>query len=771
MKNTHIGSSPQRKDALAKVTGRAKYTADMDMRGMLHGKIFRSTIAHGRVTSLDCSRAEALEGVVAVVTYDDCRGIVFPTAGHPYAIPPARNDRADRNLLTDRIRLYGDEIAAVVAEDPVTAEKALELIEVEYEEYPFYLDPEDAVKEDAVHIHDGGNILGQNSLSLGEEDPEEVFKEAAHIIEDIYESPQVQHCHMENHICYAYKDDADRIVVVSSTQIPHIARRIMAHAFSMPFSKFRVIKPVIGGGFGNKQDVVLEPLTAFLTMKCSGRPVMIDLSREECMAWTRSRHGMRHYMKTGVDRSGRIIAKTLKSYGTNGAYASHCHSVVAKQGGDFLRHYPASRGSSFQGYTVYTNTATAGAMRGYGIPQINFAVESHMDDVARAIGMDPVEFRKINVIKEGQADPVGKLKLDSYGLSACFEKGLEYIGWEKKRELYKDQTGEFRRGIGFASFGYATGVWPISQEIAGARITMNQDGTVQLQVGATELGQGSTTVFCQMAAETLGISYEMVNLNSTTDTDMDPFDTGAYASRQTFVTGNAVHEAAVQLKAKVLARAAARLEREADSLDIRDARIVEAESGADLIGLDEIALDSYYHLPDSGVMTADVSTQTKTNPQSWGVTVAEVEVDMQTGKVKVLDICNIHDCGRVLNPLLAEGQVQGGMSMSLGFGLSEIMLYDPNTGRPLNNNLLDYKLPTSMDTPELGVKFTPVHENSAAYGSKSLGEPPAISPASAVRNAVLHASGVGINSLPINPQKLFEAFKKADVLNKETINV
>ncbi len=771
MKNTQTGTSPHRKDALAKVTGRARYTGDMDMRGMLHARIFRSTIAHGRVTRLDISRAAALEGVTAVFTPDDCRGIVFPTAGHPYAIPPARNDKADRNLLTDRIRLYGDEIAAVVAEDPVTAAKALELIEVEYEEYPFYLDPEEAIAEGAHPIHEGGNILGQNSISLGEEDPEEVFKEAEYIFEDVYESPQVQHCHMENHICYAYRDDSERIVVVSSTQIPHIARRIMAHAFSMPFNKFRVIKPVIGGGFGNKQDVVLEPLTAFLTMKCAGRPVMIDMSREECMAYTRSRHGMRHYIKTGVDKSGRIIAKTLRSYGTNGAYASHCHSVVAKQGGDFLRHYPASRASTYQGYTIYTNTATAGAMRGYGIPQINFAVESHMDDIARGIGMDPVEFRRINVIPEGMADPVGKLSLESYGLTRCIDKGLEYIGWEKKRELYNNQNGDYRRGVGFACFGYATGVWPISQEIAGARITMNQDGTVQLQVGATELGQGSTTVFCQMAAEVLGISYDSVSLSTATDTDVDPFDTGAYASRQSYVTGNAVHAAALELKGKVLARAAGRLERDAAELDIANARIVEAESGADLIGLNEVALESYYHLPDSGVMTADVSCQTKANPQSWGVTVAEVEVDMQTGKVKVLDICNIHDCGRVLNPLLAEGQVQGGMSMSMGFGLSEIMLYDPHTGRPLNNNLLDYKLPTAMDTPDLGVDFAPVHEPSAAFGNKSLGEPPAISPASALRNAVLHATGVGINSLPLSPQSLFEAFKKAGVQNKETINV
>lgn len=764
-----IGTSPLRKDALAKVTGRARYTADMDRRGMLHASIFRSTIAHGRVNSIDTSEALAVEGVVKVLTYKDCAGIIFPTAGHPYAMDPARQDKADRSLLTDRIRLYGDEIAVVIAEDALCAEKAAARIQVEYEEYPFYLDPEEAMADGARLIHDDApnNILGQNSFALGAEEPDEVFAEADYVFEKVYESPQVQHCHLENHISYAYRDDQERITVVSSTQIPHIARRIMAHAFGMPVNQFRVIKPHVGGGFGNKQDVVLEPLVAFLTMKCGGRPVMIDMSREECMAYTRSRHGMRHYMKTGVDKSGRILAKTLRSVGTNGAYASHCHAVVAKQGGDFMRNYPALRSSRFQGYTVYTNTATAGAMRAYGIPQINFAVEAHMDDIARALDMDPIAFRRINLLPQGSPDPMGTCSLDSYGLTECIQKGMDYIGWEKKRDVYRNQTGDFRRGVGFACFSYATGVWPIAQEIAGARIVMNQDGSVQLQVGATEIGQGSTTLFCQMAAEALGIPYEKVTLNLTTDTDTDPFDTGAYASRQSFVTGHAVKKAAEEVKAKVLERASRKLERPAEELDLVDEQIVEKQSGEPLAALEQIALESYYDKSDSAVISSDYSGQVKENPLSFGVTVTELEVDIQTGKINILDICNIHDCGRVLNPVLAEGQVQGGMSMSLGFGLSEILLYDPATGRPLNNNLLDYKLPTVMDTPELNVGFVECHEATGPFGNKSLGEPPAISPASAVRNAVLHATGVAVDALPMNPQNLFQSFEKAGLLDKE----
>ncbi len=761
-----VGKGEKRKDAVAKVTGKAKYTADLDMRGMLYAGIFRSTIAHGRVVSIDTSEAEAMDGVLKVVTPEDVRGYIFPTSGHPFSLDPAQRDIADRPLLTDRVRLCGDEIAAVIAEDEITAAKAVKKIKVGYEEYPFYLDPEDAMKEGAVEIHEGvkNNIVGHNRIALGYSDIDAAFGKSDHVFEDVFETPPVQHCQMENQVTYAYIDGNDKVVIVTSTQIPHIVRRIIANLYKLPYGKVRVIKPVIGGGFGNKQDLVLEPLAVFLTMQAGGRPVMLNLTREECIACTRTRHGMRHYIKTGVRKDGRIIARQLRSYGTSGAYASHGHAIVGKQGSNFTRTYSAELASSFEGFTVYTNMSTAGAMRAYGIPQVTFAVESHHDNIAEALSMDPAAFREMNLIKEGSPDPLGHVSLKSYGLKECIRKGKEYIGWDRKRQLYSMQSGYIRRGVGLACFSYATGVWPHLLEISGARIVVDQDGSVQLQVGAAEIGQGSDTILCQIAAETIGVPYEMVDIEPFTDTDSSPFDTGAYASRQSYVSGQAVKKAALEVREKILERGGKKLNMDSSELDIVDGNIVVKKDLSVLVPISDITLASYYEKETAAPIVSDVSNRINANPLSFGVTVAEVEVDLKTGKIKVIDICNIHDSGKILNRVTAEGQVHGGMSMSLGYALTEKMLYDPETGKHLNNNLLDYKIPTILDTPELKADFVETYEETAPYGNKALGEPPTVSPAPAVRNAVLHATGVAVSSLPMNPQNMFDAFKKAGLI-------
>ena len=381
------------------------------------------------------------------------------------------------------------------------------------------------------------------------------FDQCEHIIEGEYDVRPVQHVHLENQIAYGYIDAEERVTIVTSTQIPHIARRIVANAFELPYHKVRVIKPFIGGGFGNKQDICIEPLVAALTIAVGGRPVMLDLTREEVFTSTRTRHGIKFKIKTGLSKDGQILAKTMTSIGNNGAYASHGHSIVAKGGTNFSRTYPAKLATKWDGYTVYTNTATAGAMRAYGIPQVTFAVESHMDDIAAKIGMDPIAFKQKNLIWLGFVDPVSGIEIKSFGLNDCIAKAKVEIEWDKKRALYKNQTGDKRRGVGFALFSYATAVWPYSMELAGARVTLNQDGTVQLTVGATEIGQGSDTVFSQMTAEVLGIPYEMVHVIKGTDTDISPYDPGAYASRQTYVSGQAVKAAATRVKEQILVRA------------------------------------------------------------------------------------------------------------------------------------------------------------------------------------------------------------------------
>ncbi|MEL7565409.1 MAG: xanthine dehydrogenase subunit XdhA [Dehalobacterium sp.] len=757
-----IGKSVPRVDGLAKVKGSAKYVDDFFEREMLIAKIFRSTIANGWVKKINVEKAKALPGVEAVVTYADVPKHTFPTAGHPYHKDPEHQDVADRNILTQRIRLYGDEIAAVIARDELTAQKALKLIEVEYEEYPPILTAEDALKEGAVEIHQGTkNIVGRSGYEWG--NLEEAFAEADFIFEDEYKTSTVQHCAMENHIAYAYIDDTGRIVVVTSTQIPHICRRIVGQALGIPWGQVRIIKPYVGGGFGSKQDVVVEPLTAFLTTIVHGKPVKVELSREETFIGTRVRHAINFKFKTGVKKDGTIVARELRATSLNGGYASHGQAVADNCGYKF-RHLYMQKAIKYHSTTVYTNMPTAGAMRGYGIPQVKFALECHIEDIARKLNIDPIDFRIKNLNQKGYVDPLSGIKVGSNGLAQCIVKGKELIRWDEKKQARKVQSLTKLRGLGMACSSYASGTYPVGLEIAGARLILNQDGSLQLQVGAVEIGQGSDTVFCQMAAETLGISSEMVHIISEQDTDIAPFDTGAYASRQTYITGMAVRKAAEEIKAKVLDYTWGMTDIPAQALDILDAWIVYKHNGERIMPLSEVALDSFYHSVFAAPITADVTNNARVNALVYACTFAEVEVDIITGKVEVLEIYNVHDCGKVINPMLAEGQVHGGVSMAIGYALYEQMLFDPKTGKPLNNNLLDYKLMTAMDTPDIRVGFVETYEPTGPYGNKALGEPPAISPAPAIRNAILDATGVKINQLPLSPQYLFEKFKEAGLI-------
>ncbi len=758
-----VGKRTIRKDAFAKVTGRAKYADDFFERDMLVGKVLRSPYAHAIVKRINTSRAKASPGVEAVITYEDLPKLKYATAGHPWSLEPDHRDAADRLILTDKARYVGDGIAAVVASDALTAEKALKLIEVEYEVLPFVLDPEKAMLPGAPVIHEEkpDNILGDASEEIG--DIEEDFGKADHIFEGVYETSIVQHCHLEIQSAYAYVDADGRIVIVSSTQIPHIARRIVAQALGMPWGKVRIIKPYIGGGFGNKQDIIVEPIAAAMSLAVNGRPVRYALTREECFVDTRTRHAMKFYMKTAVTKEGKLLSLHMRPISNNGAYASHGHTIAMSAGGKSRLLYDFNS-MKYEPKTVYTNLPAAGAMRGYGCPQIFFALESHIEDIAREMKMDPIEFRKRNLISAGKTDPHSEIVVRTFGLPECIEKGKQLIKWDEKLEKYKEQKGTKRRGLGMACFSYASGTYPHGFEISGARIVMNQDGSVQLQVGATEIGQGSDTVLSQIAAEVLGLPYDMVHIVSQQDTDISPFDLGAYASRQTFVSGAAVKKAAEEVKSKVLEMASGKTGLSIDELDIKAARIVERKSGNEICTLEDIAMGSYYDRLNAEPICGNASVNVRTNAMAYGVTFAEVEADMETGRIEVIEIYNVHDSGVIVNPMLAEGQVHGGVSMSLGFALSEQLLFDPETGRPLNNNFLDYKLQTIMDTPDIGSAFVQLHEPEGSVGQKSLGENTTISPAPAVRNAVLNATGIAFNKLPMTPQKVFEKFKQSGLL-------
>lgn len=760
-----VGNNMVRVDAIEKVTGGAQYTADLEPKGLLVAKVVRSTIANGVVKSFDLEAALAVPGVVKIVTCFDVPDIQFPTPGHPWSVETAHQDIADRKLLNTRVRVYGDDIAAVIAEDEIAAKRAARLVKVEYEEYDPMLTVEAAMAEGATVLHEEkpGNVIAHSSFVVGEGTYQEAVEgEDVVEIDHVYATQSVQHCHIETPISFAYMEKG-RIVVTTSTQIPHIVRRVISQALGIPAGEIRVIKPYIGGGFGNKQDVLYEPLNAFLCTQVGGRGVRMEISREETLACTRVRHAIKCHVKAAVKKDGTLVARKFEAYSNQGGYASHAHAIVANTSNEFKQIYHDEKTLESDAYTVYTNIATGGAMRGYGIPQAAFAAECMADDLAVAVHMDPLEFRMKNCMPEGYVDPHTHVACNTYGLKECMEKGRNYIHWDEKRKEYENQTGPVRKGIGMAIFCYKTGVYPISLETASCRMVLNQDGSMQLQMGATEIGQGADTVFTQMAAETTGITEDKVHILSTQDTDITPFDTGAYASRQTYVSGMAVKKAGLIFKDRILDYAAYMLDKEKDTMDIQNNVVVDKESREKLLDMAELATTAFYSLDRSIHITAEATSHCKDNTFATGACFAEVEVDMPLGKVKVTNIVNVHDSGVLINPKLAEAQVHGGMSMGLGYALSEELLFD-KSGRPLNDNLLDYKLPTSMDTPDLHVQFVELDDPTGPFGNKALGEPPAIPVAPAIRNAVLNATGVAVDSLPLDPQKLVAHFKAAELI-------
>lgn len=758
-----LGASPKRVDAQAKVTGRARYTDDFSMPGMRYAKYVRSPIAHGLVTRIDMQKALQLPGVEAIFTYQDIPPAHFPTAGHAWSLDANKRDVADKQLLTNHVRHHGDAVAIVVACDLLTAEKAAMLVEVEYQELPVITTAEMALAADAPLLHGGeSNLLKQHALSAG--DPEAAFAAADLLVAGHYQTQVVQHCHLEGVLSYAYMDQMDRVVIVSSTQIPHIVRRVVAQALDMPWSAIRVIKPCVGGGFGNKQDVLEEPMCAFLTWKLGGVPVKVELSREECFLASRTRHSFAITGKMAVNREGFLQAFSLDVLSNTGAYASHGHSIAAAGGNKIAYLYPRCA-FGYQATTFYSNLPNAGAMRGYGAPQVTFALECMIDEAAARLGMDPLELRVKNVARQGDINALNNKEIKSAGIVECLLRGKELFGWDTRRAACLNQSGPIRRGVGVACLSYASNTYPVGVEIASARLMLNQDGAIHLQVGATEIGQGSDTVFAQMAAQTIGVPFSAIYVISTQDTDITAFDPGAFASRQSYVTAPAIRQAATELRAKILKHAAYMCNQPEWALDIIDGNVVFKQLPEKvLFSVKDVSMSAHYDQEVGGQIIAEVSCKTRSNPPAFGCTFVDLTVDIPLCKVTINKIINLHDSGQILNPLLAEGQVHGGMGMGIGWTLFEEMIIDEKTGIVRNNNLLDYKFPTILDLPELECAFIETYEPQSAYGHKALGEPPLISPAPAIRNAIWMATGVKIDELPLTPKALYRHFVQAGLI-------
>lgn len=742
-----IGKQVPRVDARAKVTGAATYVADIDRPDMLHAKLLHSPYAHANIKSINVEKALSLPGVATVLTYKDVPQIYYTSCGHPHP----SDTPEDTLILSQRLRYRGDVVAAVAAETKEIAAAALELIEVEYEVLPAYFTTEESLAEDAIEIHEGlKNICGQSDYEIGDVDA--AMAEADYIVEDEFRTPIIAHCQLEPHTSLTELDSNGRLIMYLPTQVSSIMRERTALALGKKIRDIRVIRTTVGGGFGGKQEPVFEILNAALTIATS-RPVRLELTREENISSTRTRHSSYIKLRTGIKKDGTMLAREMYAVNNTGAYASHGHNVLCNAASQFGLLYPTPN-LKFTGITAYTNITIAGAMRAYGIPQYCFAMESHIDHLAAKLGMDPLDYRRKVMFKKDSPINIQHFSINTFGLPEVVEKCEKEINYWDFRSQPKSE-GNIRRGLGMALSSYGQSCYPWSVEMSGARVMVNEDGSASLFIGSSEIGQGSDTTMQMIAAEALGVPVDWVQVISG-DTDICPFDVGAFASRQTYVSGHAVKKAALACKNQILDFVAEKYTINRSRLDIKEAAVIDVDRGEVVDELENVVMKMVYNIPEPTTICHDASYYPTDNVLTYGCTMAEVEVDMGTGQVEIKQLVASLDSGRLINPQAAMGQLIGGTIMSLGYGMSEQVIIDPETGAVLNDNLLDYKILSFADLPDIKAHFIETDEPSSAYGNKSMGEPPCIAPAVAIRNAIYDATGVAINDIPITPQRVYE---------------
>jgi putative selenate reductase molybdopterin-binding subunit len=788
-----VGKSEIKVDAVKLVQGKPAFTDDLEIRGMLYAKVLHSPVAHARIKHIDASKARALEGVHAVLTYKDIPRIVYSTAGQSDPIPGP----LDSFSLDNKVRFVGDRVAFVAAESVEIAERALELIEVEYETLPAVIDMREAMQPNAPRIHDepeyvnfaesdpAKNLAANIEIEIG--NVEAGFKQADQIFEEEYVVPKVQQASIEPHVVITYWDADDRLVIRTSTQVPFHARRILAPVLGLPPKRIRVIKPRIGGGFGGKQEVLIEDVAAHLTI-ATGRPVRCEYTREEEFTASRSRHPMRVRMKTGVKNDGTIVANEMYALSDTGAYGCHALTVTGNTGQKCMGLYNAPN-IKFHAHVVYTNTPPSGAYRGYGVPQGYFPLEVHMEKIARALNLDPLEFRLRNAVKAGDELPTSKAwsegrephpeVIETCGLPECVQQGAKAIGWKHdERRKTKDKSPSsvnrpsssvenwrvvpgkphLRRGQGVACVMQGTAIPYL--DMGGASIKINDDGSFNLLVGATDLGTGSDTVLAQLSAEILGCPIDDVIVYSS-DTDFTPFDKGAYASSTTYISGGAVVRAAEQVAEQIRTVAARMLSEgqgsaiNSQQLVLRDCKAIAPDGRA--VTLAQVALESLHHKDQFQIM-AVASYVSPKSPPPFAAQFAQVLVDTETGQITVEKLVMAVDSGVIVNPATASGQIEGGMTQALGYAVCEEMLYD-KSGRSIVTEFGNYRIFAADEMPELQTIFVETFEPSHPFGLKAVAEIPLDGVAPAVANAVHDAVGVWMNEIPMTPERVWKALR------------
>ncbi len=751
---TIVGARLPMLDAAQKVKGAALFTDDLVLPGMLYGKILRSPVPHARILNIDTSRAQKLPGVKGVVTGRDI-------PDRQYGIVPRAKD--EYALAKNKVRYIGDDVAAVCAIDPEIAEEAIELIEVDYEELPAVFDPLDSIKDGAPEIHSG--IKHNTSFGIKKEfgDVAAAFAECDFVFEDTFYSQPVNHAPLEPHAALAQFDPLNgELTIWSCTQIPFFLRRNLSNTLQIPESKVRVIKPKVGGGFGQKIDLFAKDFCAAWFAMHLNRPVKFLYEREEVFISTRQRHPMYITVKTGVKKDGTILAQKFKAYADGGAYNSTAPTMIALSCFFLMIPYRVPN-LIYEGYHVYTNKPVGGAMRGHGIPQARFAVERQLDMIANRIHVDPVEIRLKNSIQAGEPHAAGFV-INTCGFSDSVQKAADAIGWAEKRG--KLPLG---RGVGLAGASFPSGVSNMSHISSGAVVQLGRDGAVNVLSGAADIGQGAETVISQIVAEELGVRLEDIRITAA-DTGITPLDPGTFGSGVTVRAGNAARLAAISVKQKLFNLIADKLEADAADLDARDCKIIVKNSPDKSMTLVQ-ALKTYQYadlpMPIVGrgswmAPASEPTTLFKENGNfspnySFMTQAADVEVDLNTGKVKLLRMVTAHDCGRPINPMLVEGQLEGSVVGGMGQALYEHVIVEK--GQVMNPSFLDYGFPTFLEIPEIEAIEVETDDPIGPYGAKEAGEGTQLSPAPAIVNAIYDAIGVDFLELPITPEKILDALE------------
>jgi putative selenate reductase molybdopterin-binding subunit len=756
-----VGKPEPKVDAVKLALGKPVFTDDIEMRGMLYGALKTSPHAHARIVKIDASKARAIPGVHAVLTHEDIPRVMYASGGQSYPNPKPY----DQASLDYKVRYVGDRVAIVAAETPELAQQAIDVIEVEYEILPAVFDPEEAIsghapiihdEPDAIDIHDAQrNIVCEVHAMVG--DAEQAWADSDYIIEGEYRVHQVQQASIEPHIVITYWDEDERLVVRTSTQVPFHVRRMLAPLVGLPVARIRVIKPRIGGGFGGKQEMLIEDLAAHLTL-ATNRPVRFEYTREQEFTSARSRHPQILRYKTGVKKDGTLVGQELYILGNTGAYGTHGLTVQTVSGLRGLSTYNAPY-KKFDCEVCYTNIPTPGAYRGYGAPQALFALEVHMEQVAEQIGMEVLAFKAKNWVNVGDpltlAQALGEGRegfpqvVETSALPQCVDLGAQTVDWHRKREDHG--SGPIKRGVGMAVCMHGTAIAGL--DMGAASIKINDDGSFNVMVGATDLGTGSDTVLAQIAAETLGVPLDKIVLYSS-DTDFTPFDTGAYASSTTYISGGAVKKAAEGVRWQIQKVAGKILDVENfEGLRLAESQVFAPDGRS--VTLEKVALHSLHQEDQHQIMTT-ASHMSLVSPPPFAAQFAEVEVDTETGQVTVKKLVMAVDCGIAINPLTASGQVEGGMIQALGYAHCEEMVYDDN-GVPLATKFGEYRLYQADEMPETRVIFVETFEPTGPFGAKAVAEIPKDGVAPALASAIHNATGVWLNQIPFTPERVWKA--------------